>query len=84
MGFLCWIDHIVWFKYLYIKQRQISFNEHRVNIAINDLELSEPKSYPRIIGSNKFTPYLNDLNLNSLLVKRQIDNPSPGVVTEGN
>ena len=24
------------------------------------------------------------LNLNSLLVKRQIDNPSPGVVTGGN
>ena len=27
--------------------------------------------------------YLN-LNLNSLLVKRQIDNPSPGAVTGGN
>ena len=25
-----------------------------------------------------------DLNLNSLLVKRQIDNPSPGAVTGGN
>ena len=25
-----------------------------------------------------------NLNLNSLLVKRQIDNPSPGVVTGGN
>ena len=25
-----------------------------------------------------------NLNLNSLLVKRQIDNPSPGAVTEGN
>ena len=29
--------------------------------------------------------YLNlNLNLNSLLVKRQIDNPSPGAVTGGN
>ena len=28
-------------------------------------------------------PFLN-LNLNSLLVKRQIDNPSPGAVTGGN
>ena len=27
---------------------------------------------------------VNDLNLNSLLVKRQIDNPSPGAVTGGN
>ena len=27
---------------------------------------------------------LIDLNLNSLLVKRQIDNPSPGAVTGGN
>ena len=27
--------------------------------------------------------YLN-LNLNSLMVKRQIDNPSPGAVTGGN
>ena len=26
----------------------------------------------------------SDLNLNSLLVKRQIDNPSPGAVTGGN
>ena len=26
----------------------------------------------------------DDLNLNSLLVKRQIDNPSPGAVTGGN
>ena len=26
----------------------------------------------------------NKLNLNSLLVKRQIDNPSPGAVTGGN
>ena len=25
-----------------------------------------------------------NLNLNSLLVKRQIDNPSPGAVTGGN
>ena len=30
-----------------------------------------------------FATYLN-LNLNSLLVKRQIDNPSPGAVTGGN
>ena len=26
----------------------------------------------------------NPLNLNSLLVKRQVDNPSPGAVTGGN
>ena len=30
-----------------------------------------------------FCHFLN-LNLNSLLVKRQIDNPSPGTVTGGN
>ena len=30
-----------------------------------------------------FFHYLN-LNLNSLLVKRQVDNPSPGAVTGGN
>ena len=29
------------------------------------------------------SPNLN-LNLNSLLVKRQVDNPSPGAVTGGN
>ena len=28
--------------------------------------------------------YLYDLHRNSLLVKRQIDNPSPGAVTGGN
>ena len=27
---------------------------------------------------------IKNLNLNSLLVKRQIGNPSPGAVTEGN
>ena len=32
---------------------------------------------------NTFILNLN-LNLNSLLVKRQIDNPSPGAVTGGN
>ena len=31
----------------------------------------------------KCNKYLH-LNLNSLLVKRQIDNPSPGAVTGGN
>ena len=32
-----------------------------------------------------FSFFLNlNLNLNSLLVKRQIDNPSPGAVTGGN
>ena len=34
---------------------------------------------------SKFTSLVNlNLNLNSLLVKRQIDNPSPGAVTGGN
>ena len=28
--------------------------------------------------------FIENLNLNSLLVKRQIDNPSPGAVTGGN
>ena len=34
----------------------------------------------------KKNPILSEpiLNLNSLLVKRQIDNPSPGAVTGGN
>ena len=31
-----------------------------------------------------FNPTVTYLNLNSLLVKRQIDNPSPGAVTGGN
>ena len=34
-------------------------------------------------GQNDPDSHLN-LNLNSLLVKRQIDNPSPGAVTGGN
>ena len=43
-----------------------------------------------IITFSSFFPFdcfycLNlNLNLNSLLVKRQIDNPSPGAVTGGN
>ena len=32
----------------------------------------------------KCAPSNLNLNLNSLLVKRQIDNPSPGAVTGGN
>ena len=28
--------------------------------------------------------FFHHLNLNSLLVKRQVDNPSPGAVTGGN
>ena len=36
-------------------------------------------------GGTKAMTILNlNLNLNSLLVKRQIDNPSPGAVTGGN
>ena len=36
--------------------------------------------------AEKLTEYVvsMNLNLNSLLVKRQIDNPSPGAVTGGN
>ena len=35
------------------------------------------------LGRSAISESLN-LNLNSLLVKRQIDNPSPGAVTGGN
>ena len=36
-------------------------------------------------GFTGVLPFLNlNLNLNSLLVKHQIDNPSPGAVTGGN
>ena len=35
-------------------------------------------------GRNQHPLAFLNLNLNSLLVKRQIDNPSPGTVTGGN
>ena len=38
-----------------------------------------------VLGKNRFNNDIPlNLNLNSLLVKRQIDNPSPGAVTGGN
>ena len=41
--------------------------------------------YAGSIQSAMFSACYNlNLNLNSLLVKRQIDNPSPGAVTGGN
>ena len=44
----------------------------------NRLILGTPKN------KNKTKVQYLNLNLNSLLVKRQIDNPSPGAVTGGN
>ena len=41
-------------------------------------------SVTRLRYSNIEGLYYLNLNLNSLLVKRQIDNPSPGAVTGGN
>ena len=43
-------------------------------------------NYPTAEECNliSFTFFISGLNLNSLLVKRQIDNPSPGAVTGGN
>ena len=41
------------------------------------------RAIPKAIKMVPVATFLN-LNLNSLLVKRQIDNPSPGAVTGGN
>ena len=52
--------------------------------------VSAVRGFGRVVSAGSFRPtyvYLNlnlNLNLNSLLVKRQIDNPSPGAVTGGN
>ena len=62
----------------------------------NDIQSSQPIEYGcEPIQKVKSTVHLGvkrnktdrpdlNLNLNSLLVKRQIDNPSPGAVTGGN
>ena len=47
-------------------------------VKCNMIKLTRTHSY-KIQAS-----YTLDLNLNSLLVKRQTDNPSPGAVTGGN
>ena len=49
-------------------------------MQLKDLKLSH---FVKSLRSNRSILNLN-LNLNSLLVKHQIDNPSPGAVTGGN
>ena len=59
------------------------------SMTSNDVDRKKKKS-ENVSGrgtpsSIEIHSYLNlNLNLNSLLVKRQIDNPSPGAVTGGN
>ena len=45
--------------------------------------LSSPETHRPSFSTVSTVP-LSSLNLNSLLVKRQIDNPSPGAVAGGN
>ena len=52
-------------------------------IALNNTLMSRIKNGSRILVPGPGRWSLN-LNLNSLLVKRQVDNPSPGAVTGGN
>ena len=52
-------------------------------ILIRIMSGNPVKAVPRLICCAIILFSLN-LNLNSLLVKRQIDNPSPGAVTGGN
>ena len=42
------------------------------------------RGYSNFLLNTAFISSSLNLNLNSLLVKRQIDNPSPGAVTGGN
>ena len=52
------------------------------SLSKNNKNISEIKD--KNTSQNGFGLSESDLNLNSLLVKRQIDNPSPGAVTGGN
>ena len=67
-----------------ICSRQLLFC--RKDFTLNDVTVYLDLSFD---NANDFPIYLmkfvdQNLNLNSLLVKRQIDNPSPGTVTGGN
>ena len=70
---------------------EISFHKKRVSLAQSDqtrcllLVVVYSACIFSLLLNSKFSqaPHLN-LNLNSLLVLRQIDNPSPGAVTGGN
>ena len=52
-------------------------------LVITGAHKIQRKTFTKVDQSSGFILTLN-LNLNSLLVKRQVDNPSPGAVTGGN
>ena len=58
------------------------FSQYLMIVKSFGLYCYNPKFLDRQIWANSAEQ--SDLNLNSLLVKRQIDNPSPGAVTGGN
>ena len=71
--------------YSCLKMIKRSDKDRSIHLAPNELLPVVTSSRPallELLGKTCFPVYLN-LNLNSLLVKRQIDNPSPGAVTGG-
>ena len=63
--------------------RMVRAQESRAEMVLGR-GVPEPLHVVANIEASSFVNLNLNLNLNNLLVKRQIDNPSPGAVTGGN
>ena len=80
-----WFGVFQWTEGVHLTSRSEKLHTVLIFYPCNEMKGSMFGHQMFLICRGDRTHYLNlNLNLNSLLVKRQIDNPSPGAVTGGN